>query len=501
MERRQFLQSFALSLALGTVTGSPLLAANDRWKDDFAAALKQKPWLIGYKGVNSNFEKVSLKVKGTLPERLNGTLFRNGAAQHEVGDFRYHHWFDGDGMVQAFNFNQGQVTHEGRFVETNKFKQESDVDAAVFQTFGTHDPQLRSARSADEVSVANISVIKHNGELLALWEGGSAYRLDTDSLETLGLKAWTDDTAGLPFSAHPRVDQDGTLWNFGYAPAFGALVVYRISPQGQLVDRAVVPMPATPMVHDFLITENHLVLILPPYNFDASNGGSFLDSFEWQPEKGGRALIINKNDLSAQKIVEIPAFWVFHFANGFEDSNGDICFDAPLYQSPDIMTSVFTEVMRGNEVASQGSELMQCKLNPLTGAFEMNAVAEAIGSEFPRIDQRRQGQRHGFTTLMKGVEGEAYRGLNQVLRVDHDNQSTEAYAFGASEMAEEHVFVPDPASDKEGQGWLIGTSLDFERNTSSLNVFNAERLADGPVAVMEMDYVIPLGLHGNFYAS
>ncbi|MDE0202258.1 MAG: carotenoid oxygenase family protein, partial [Rhodospirillaceae bacterium] len=41
---------------------------------------------------------------GRLPADLTGVLWRNGPAEHERFGHRYGHWFDGDGMVQAFTF-------------------------------------------------------------------------------------------------------------------------------------------------------------------------------------------------------------------------------------------------------------------------------------------------------------------------------------------------------------------------------------------------------------
>gem|GEM_PF-6053888 len=49
------------------------------------------------------------------------------------------------------------------------------------------------------MNVANTSVIPWRGELLALWEAGAPYRLDADSLETLGVKDFGDvRSVGLP---------------------------------------------------------------------------------------------------------------------------------------------------------------------------------------------------------------------------------------------------------------------------------------------------------------
>lgn len=45
---------------------------------------------------------------------------------------------------------------------------------------------MQPISSPDSLNAANTSVLATGGELLALWEGGSAYRLAPDSLETLG---------------------------------------------------------------------------------------------------------------------------------------------------------------------------------------------------------------------------------------------------------------------------------------------------------------------------
>jgi carotenoid cleavage dioxygenase len=69
-------------------------------------------------------------------------------------------------------------------------------------------------------------------------------------------------------------------------------------------------------------------------------------------------------------------------------------------------------------------------------------------------------------------------------------------------MVEEHVFVPDPQGrGGERDGWLLGTALDLARGTTLLSVFDAHRLADGPVAQASMARVMPLGLHGTFVAA
>ena len=92
------------------------------------------------------------------------------------------------------------------------------------------------------------------------------------------------------------------------------------------------------------------------------------------------------------------------------------------------------------------------------------------------------------------------RGFDRVNRIDHKTGNIQAFQYSDTEMAEEHLFVHRPGSSKEGDGWLLGTSLDVAKQHSTLNVFRADALADGPVARMSLPFALPLGLHGNFYS-
>ncbi len=498
MDRRTFLQSFSAALAAGTVSGTPLAAAGENWKAEFAAALARKPWLLGYKTAAPNgYAQRDMEVEGKLPEALRGTLYRNGPARHEIGDTRYQHWFDGDGMIHAFRFEEGRVSHRGKFVQTAKYLEEEKAGRALYQGFGTASGDMPPLSNADQINVANINVIEHAGELLALWEGGSAYRLDPETLETLGLKSWSRPTTGLPFSAHPRLDTDGTLWNFGYAPSGNALVIYRIDPDGALRDTGIIPRGKVPMVHDFMVTKTHLVLILPPFLFDVEKTGSFLDHFAWQPEQGGRALIIDKNDLSSVQEIELPPFWVFHFSNAFE-TGGVIEFNAPTYGDPGIMTTGFRDIMRGDHVPRANIRFLTGRLDLQAGTFTTSETSEGSGGEFPRIDDRFQGERHGFTILMRNINQPGRPTMDSVWRIDHDSGDHRGHTYSSEELADEHVFVPNPQSASQGEGWVIGTSLDTGRKRSTINIFDAQHIEDGPIARAHTQYPIPLGLHGNF---
>jgi all-trans-8'-apo-beta-carotenal 15,15'-oxygenase len=116
------------------------------------------------------------------------------------------------------------------------------------------------------MNTANTSVTVQAGRLYALWEGGSATELDPITLGTLGPHAWAPELAGVPFSAHPKREPDGTLWNFGTFA--GKLVLYQIGADGRLQRSQLLPLPGAPMLHDFVLTERFIVLLLPPLSLD-----------------------------------------------------------------------------------------------------------------------------------------------------------------------------------------------------------------------------------------
>jgi all-trans-8'-apo-beta-carotenal 15,15'-oxygenase len=104
-------------------------------------ARRHKPWTVGYETpVSADMQTGPLEVTGKLPKDLQGVLYRNGPAMHDRGAGRYAHKWDGDGMIQAFRFADGTVTHTGRFVRTKKFQAEEAAGEYLLSAFGSAVP-------------------------------------------------------------------------------------------------------------------------------------------------------------------------------------------------------------------------------------------------------------------------------------------------------------------------------------------------------------------------
>lgn len=505
IDRREFLTGAAL-LGLSTLlpAGVGATGALGERAQAFRAALGEKLWLLAWQSATATEFAAGpdeIALEGRIPEALAGSLIRNGPAGHEVFGRRYRHWFDGDGLVHRFRIADGQVRHDGRMIETPKWQAEHEARRPLFQAFDTPPPAPRAVRSPDEINVANINVIDHGGRLQALWEGGSAAELDRETLAFKAFVTMSPETRSMPVTAHPRLDADGTLWSFGYAGYAGKLLIYRIGADGALKAVQAIDVRPTPMVHDFMITERHLVFILAPWVYEQDAGETFLERHVWRPEWGGRALIVEKDDLARRREVELPPYWVYHFANAWADDAGRIHFDFPRYPDPSATTEAFRQVMAGEHPTGSFATYHSAVLDPMAGTYDETVLIDGPAAEFPRVHPGRIGRRHRRSLVLL-ADGEAKAGhpfFTTTAMLDLDSGKVDGFVHGPNELAEEAVYVP--LDESERGGFVLQTTLDFAAGRTRLKIFEAGDIAVGPVAVATLPYALPLGLHGSFVTA
>ena len=459
-------------------------------------------WMLGMRDVAPEQLDAPLTVlNGAVPDGLRGTFYRNGPAAHAPGGTRNNHWFDGDGMVQAFDFTDNGLHHHGRFVATQKHLSERAAGHRVLSAFDTP-VAMTGPPGPNDTNPANTSVVPHHGRLLALCEAGSAFDLDPETLHTTGPMEWTPDGPGAPFSAHPCVEPDGTLWNFGMRQSTGEMVLYEIAPSGTLRRAEAIPLPdGVPLVHDFAVTQRRLVFLLPPFVFDGERwmaGHTTLGSHVWRPDEPMRALVVDKADWSRRQWFELPAGFTFHIGGAWDDGQA-VRIDYERFPDTDILTRWARDIMTSSAAAATPGEATQVTLDLHSSTARQSCFATS--SEFPVIHPKRVGlrYRYRYSVMSDGVHGHPFQ--NAVQRIDMETGVRQTYSFGPQAVTEEHVVVPKLAGVAEDDAWLVGTVLDLERGATRLTVFEAARVSDGPVLDASLPYALPLGFHGDFNAT
>jgi carotenoid cleavage dioxygenase len=501
MQRRDFLKNALQGCAAaGAVLSAPTMVQ---------AALSTGSsidWTLGWKTVNvDSFTPLTMQTEGLIPSDLNGALLRNGPAKMSRGPQQYAHWFDGDGMVQRFVFNNGQVSHNAKFVQTEKYIKEQAANKFLYGGAGTTFPDQLHAANNDTVNTANTALLHWDSELLALWEGGSAYSMDTKTLATKGIKTWSQDMKHMPFSAHPLIDpNNGSMWNFGFAPyaGKGMLFVYNIAPKTGINKIQPIKLPISGYMHDFAQTQQSLVFLIPPYDYTNSSGQTYVDRFQWQPQKGSRLLVVSKNDLSQQQWFELPAGFVFHFGHASEQNN-ELRVNVSWYENPSLMAQGMTELMstgqtQNNEYALAATIIAntntkQCHIEKSTIALEFPGFDnDNVSANSVIIGVGRKNNKH----LLGSTYNLKRRHKDTLVSFQPVSGDAKEYVYSTGIFAEEPLLVKG-----QHRNWVVQTFLDVVKQQSGVNIFSADHIEAGPVGQAVMDRTLPLGFHGTFVAN
>ena len=478
-------------------------------------------WAQAYAKVQRDYPPITIAFDRPLPAGLQGTLYRNGPALMQRGTTAFRHWFDGDALVHAYRIGGNKLSHRASMVRTDRFVAEEAAGRYQWDGFGTSIVGARPLNKPDDINVANISVLPVDGELLALWEGGSPYRLDSHTLATKGRKVFSAESDRLPFSAHPRVDRDGTIWSFGYLSGSGKIILYRLNRGGSIKQLNVVDAPNADMIHDFAITERFLVFSLMPLIAEPrARYNSALERYRWHPEQANVVLLIDKNTLAIAHRIELPAMMNFHLGNAWDDGQSVRFHSMRVGDYHGLMNAMYSAVAASPSKSFQSADdgIVECAVDLRSKQVSVSTLASG-GLEFPAWDKRRTGQRSDHlvalrtsSTITKGSFA-----LNELVLIDQNRGRRSSWDYGPNEIAEEHLFAPSSttsttspsrglagkanAGNAPDPGWVIGTHYNWLNQRTTLSVFDSRAIEDGPIANAQLPYGFPPGLHGAYVAG
>ena len=449
----------------------------------------------------------AVEIEGRLPAFLRGTCLLNGPGRFARGDLRYRHWLDGDGLVSAVCFSDEGVRASSRFVRSTKFAAEDAAGQPIYRTFGTRFAGDVLHRGVGLASPVNVSVYPYRGRLLAFGEQGLPWELDTDTLETRGLFTFDGQLNEIaPFGAHPKLDSHtGELFNFGisFAQDRPSLNIYRFGNDGRLVYRRRIALPYAASMHDFAMSETYLVFYVSPLLLDVrlilEKGATVMEALSWEPERGSQLLILSRETGRHVAAIPVGRRHCLHLVNAFEQGgrlHADVIeFDRPLYPEYQVLPNLFTDTFRGHPV--------RFVIDPAAGAIRSRLdIAYDQSPDFPAHDVAATGREYGeFWMLGISAAGKPGRKFfDQIVRVDWTDGGADVYQAPARHyFGGEPAFVPDPGAPRAGV--VICQSFDAERTQSSMAVFDAFRIASGPIATIRLPAPMPLLFHSAFVAA
>jgi carotenoid cleavage dioxygenase len=434
---------------------------------------------------------------GELPRELNGTLYRNGPnPQFEAPGA---HWFVGDGMLHAFHLENGRASYRNRWVRTPKWQAEHDTGRALFGGFGRKLPDAPASVTPDG-GVANTNIIFHAGRLLALEEGHLPTEIEPGTLKRTGYCDYNGGISG-PFTAHPKIDPvTGEMVFFGYnaaGPLTPALSFGSVNASGVVTRFDRFEAPYASMVHDFIVTENHMLFPILPITGSMERAMRGRPPYAWEPEKGGYVGVMKRNG-PASDIVWFRAetCYVFHVMNAWEEGDRIVADvmqyeEAPLFPIPTARTD--PEIQRPAVPLDLRSRRQYRPLHPNLSRRHHRRIPAH------RRSPRRSQQQPWLVRLRQSRPA--------VRRCALRHRACRRQGLAARQLSAaggRHHFEPvlsSAAGCREGDGWLLAAVWRARENRSDLAVFNATDVAAGPVALVQLGHRVPDGFHGNWVGA
>jgi carotenoid cleavage oxygenase len=478
---------------------------------------------MGNKFLEGNFAPVSrehtiteLAVTGRIPDFLDGRYLRNGPNPLSEVDPAAYHWFMGDGMVHGVRLRDGKAEwYRNRWVR----------NPSVAATLNGEDASRFCGLDA---LGANTNVIGHAGKTLALVEAGAPIYELTDELDTVG-RCDFDGTLPGGYTAHPKRDpRTGELHAVSYFFGMGNKVQYSVIDAGGHVRRTVdVEVTGSPMMHDFSLTEKHVVFYDLPVTFNTemavtahvpgalrtpaklvlsamvgkvrvpdpvtammagkigANGGL---PYRWNPKYPARIGVMPREGGTGDvRWFEVEPCYVFHPLNAYDDGDS-IVLDVVRHPK------MFDRELHGPD---EGVPTLDRWTVDLSAGKVLEERLDDRGQEFPRVDERLVGRRHRFGYTMAADGGADPAG--SLFKHDFHTGSREERAFGAGRQPGEFVFVPCHEDAAEDDGVLMGFVFDPATQRSDLTLLDAGTLET--VAAIHLPDRVPNGFHGNWVES
>lgn len=494
MSARMTRRNFNLLAAAGAVFGVqafPGIALADEPVD--VSWTSDDPHLSGnFLPVQREVDVRNLRVvSGRIPDDLRGVYMRNGP-NPEFKPLGYAYPLDGDGMIHAVYLEDGKARYRNRFVKTQSLTVERRAGHAVFGSFTHPVPVDPAVFAPGEVpsplkNGAFVNIIRHGGQLIALNEATTCYQMSME-LDTLG--QWTaGGTEPIRMGAHNRLHpRTGDLYALEYSWRTPTVKFHRIDPAGRLVSTRSIDLPMPTMIHDFILTERYVVLIAGPAVFDVQAAKAGQSMLQWRPDLGMRIALLPL-DGGTPIWIEGDPFFVFHFGNGFE-RGGQIVVDYVHHES-------FALVHGTN------ATLRRMTIDLAKRSFKSHQLSDEA-TEFPRVNHLREALATRYvyaptlTPLLKEPNPPSAV-FNTVVKFDTETGQSTRHDLG-NQIVGEAAFVPKPGARSEDDGYLASFTYDPVRQASNLVLLDARRIAEAPVAVIEMPQRVPQGLHGNWIA-
>ncbi len=444
-------------------------------------------------------------IEGAVPDDLEGLYARNTENPlHEA--IAAYHPFDGDAMVHAVRFGGGRASYRNRFVRTDGLIAEQEAGRSLWAGLAERPADAertdgRTARGAMK-DASSTDLVVHAGQILtSFWQCGELYRLDPDTLDTLGPTRWDGWFPDEGASAHTKVDPaTGELFFFNYGTRPPYLHVGVVDRSGALVSYEPIPLPGPRLPHDIAITERFVVLNDLPMHWDEQLLDRGVHAVRMHDAPSRFAVVPRRGTAAEARWFEADPTYVLHWTNAYEDGD-EVVLEGfhqgcPSPRKPEIGDDMW--MFRYLALDWMETRLHRWRFNLRTGRCTEERLRDDF-TEFGIVDPRRVGREHRYVWAATGRPGWfLFDGL-----VRHDTQTgdDERFALPEGTYGSEAGVAPKVGSTAEDDAYIVTFTTNADDDVSECVVLDGRHIADGPVCRLRLPERISSGTHATWASA
>ncbi|MDB2439432.1 carotenoid oxygenase family protein [Hellea sp.] len=436
-----------------------------------------------------------LPVMGKIPTDLNGVYLRNGPNPRFKPKGLYHP-FDGDGMIHAAQFKNGQLTYRNKWVRTEGWLENEKQGKETH--WGIHST-LKGRDDRPMADSANTDIIGHNGKAVATWYlAGKAHLIDPITLETTEAADYGAHGDGQGVSAHPKVDETtGEMMFFDYFDHAPFMAYGVVDKSGKVVHHVPIELPGNRLPHDMGMSENYSILHdLPVYHDEAALAAG-RHKIRFNASMKARFGVIPRYGKSNEiKWFEFSPCFMYHVINCWEEGD-EVVMTACRFMPVTDENGTIDEQATAKMIAHLGmnARLWRYRMNMKTGEGSEECLNPDLNCEFPSCNTSFAGRRSQYAYLVdhnpKTLHWMGIRKFNT-----DTGESMGSWTDGPKHCwYSEPWFAPADNPQSEDHGYVITFMWNDKSKEQELQVFDAQDISAGPLARVKIPHAIPVGFH------
>jgi len=476
-------------------------------------------------------EEREFRIKGTFPDDMERGAFLRIGPNPQYDPKGGYHWFDGDGMIHAVFFGNGNdtISYENRYVRTPRWIHENSIGKETYLKLGSMQgigglikilvlSPLRKLLGVipsreNKDGTANTNLLYWNHRLLALVENALPFRVrvENQDISSIGYEDM-NSLLNFPVIAHPKVDRrTGELMALGYilndAEVDARYAVFR--PTSSETGRDIEKITEFPlkfnqkvMIHDMAITDKYTIVPEFSLAFKPKEMVKTDQVFQLDYNSSARFHVFPryaKSQKDQNMIFDLgePGMG-FHMMNAYDHSNRVVrvvgCF-----------MNKFSMGFGEKKGETENATLIEWSLDLISGSATKRVLYDRHNIEFVRVREDRVGvkNRYGFGGLQHMADGgPKFYGFVKIDMLG-DDEPKEIF-FPPNRVGGEMIFVPRRGGDSDvngDDGYMMGFLYDELYAQSELVIYDAKTMLQEPISKLLIPQRVPFGFHATWLSD